>query len=335
MVTVGRSSSFVASAQHPSLQSSSAKPRHAPSPSDRLRILHVVQGYSPAVGGSERVMQRLSEELVAGWGDQLTIFTTDCRNAEAFPRPSLPHLRHGWETSGGVDIRRFRVLRNFGPLLAPVQDAAFRLGLPFNDHLRTWYAGPIIPGLARSIRRQPADVVAATSFPLRHMYQALRGAHGGGRPCVLIGGLHPDDRWGYDRPMIHRAIRRADLYVAYTQLEARHVIEHGAPADRVEVIGVGVDPDQFASADAGPASSASATRRSSASSASSASTRASSISSPRCRSCGAAAPRHGSSLPVRVRCSRATSNGCSSRSRPSRATRSCCASTSARRTSGT
>jgi glycosyltransferase involved in cell wall biosynthesis len=217
-----------------------------------LRILHVVQGYTPAVGGSERVIQRLSEELVAGHRDRITVFTTNCRNAEAFPRPSLPSLALGWETVRGVDVRRFRVVRNLGPLLGPLQSAAFRLGVPFNDHLRTWYAGPIIPGLARAVRRYDADIIAATSFPLRHMYQALRGAHASGRPCVLIGGIHPDDRWGYDRPMINRAAARADLYVAYTKLEARHVIEHGASADRVEVIGVGVDPGEFASVDPEP-----------------------------------------------------------------------------------
>ena len=233
------------------LDESTGSPPDGPivEPARPLRILHVVQGYAPAVGGSERVMQRLSEELVAGWGDRVTIFTTDCRSAEAFPRPSFPRLARGWETLHGVEIRRFGVLRNLGPWLAPVQRAAFRVGLPFNDHLRTLYAGPIIPGLARDVRRFEADLVAATSFPLRHMYQALRGAHGAGRPCVLIGGLHPDDRWGYDRPMIHRAIRRADLYVAYTHFEARHVVERGAQADRVEVIGVGVDPDAFAGAD--------------------------------------------------------------------------------------
>ena len=84
-------------------------------PSRPLRILHVVQGYAPAVGGSERVMQRLSEELVAGFGDHVTIFTTDCRSAEAFPRPSFPRLARGWETLHGVEIRRFGVVRGFGP----------------------------------------------------------------------------------------------------------------------------------------------------------------------------------------------------------------------------
>lgn len=218
-----------------------------------LDVLHVVQGYAPAIGGSERVIERLSEEFVRGFGDRVTVFTTDCRSAEAFPRPSLPRLAVGTETRHGVDVRRFRVLRSLGPVLAPLQKIAFRLGLPLNDHLRTLYAGPIIPGLIGAIRQHGADVIAATSFPLRHMYQALRGARTSGRPCVLIGGLHPEDRWGYDRAMIHRAIRRADLYIAYTEFEARHVVEHGADAERVEVIGVGVDAEPFVHAGAGAA----------------------------------------------------------------------------------
>lgn len=215
-----------------------------------LRILHVVQGYAPAVGGTERVIQRLSEELVSQFGDEVTVFTSDCYSAEAFPRPAHPRLRPGREVRSGVTVRRFHVVRSLGPLLQPVQDASFRLGLPLNQYVRTWYAGPVISGLTRAVQRHPADVVVASSFPLRHMYQALRGARRAGRPCVLVGGIHPEDRWGYDRSMIHRAIRQADLYVAYTGFEAGHVIAKGADLERVEVIGLGVDPEPFAAVDA-------------------------------------------------------------------------------------
>ena len=218
-----------------------------------LRILHVVQGYTPAVGGTERVIQRLSEELVSQFGDEVTVFTTDCLSAEAFPRPARPRLTAGWENLSGVAVRRFRVFRSLGPLLAPIQDLAFRLNLPFNQFLRTWYGGPIIPGLASAIRQHSADLVVASSFPLRHMYQALHAAHASGRPCVLIGGMHPEDRWGYDRGMIHNAIRQSDLYVAYTGFEARHVISHGADIEKVEVIPLGVDPEPFVGANSADA----------------------------------------------------------------------------------
>lgn len=221
-----------------------------------LRILHVVQGYAPALGGTERVIQRLSEELVAQFGDEVTVFTSDCFSAEAFPRPAHPRLSAGYETRSGVSIRRFHVIRSLGPVLQPLQEASFRLGLPFNQYLRTWYGGPIIPGLTSAIQRHPADIIVASSFPLRHMYQALTGARRSGRPCVLVGGIHPEDRWGYDRTMIHRAIRQADLYVAYTGFEAGHVVAQGANLERVDVIGLGVDPEPFDAVDATAAKSA-------------------------------------------------------------------------------
>lgn len=214
-----------------------------------LRILHVVQGYTPAVGGTERVVQRLSEELVRGHGDAVTVFTTDAYSAEAFPRPSLPRMPAGWETRNGVRVRRFPVWRLPGALLNVVQNAAFRWDLPYNEHLRTWYGGPIILRLAAAIRRFPADVVAASSFPLLHMYDALRGAHRSGKPCVLIGGLHPDDRWGFDRSRIHRAIADCERYVAYTGFEAGRVVERGARPERVDVIGLGVDAEPFLAID--------------------------------------------------------------------------------------
>jgi hypothetical protein len=64
-----------------------------------MRILHVTQGYAPAIGGTERLMQRVSEELVARAGDTVTVFTTDCYNGEAFYTPGLPSLPAGWSAA--------------------------------------------------------------------------------------------------------------------------------------------------------------------------------------------------------------------------------------------
>ena len=118
-------------------------------------------------------------------------------------------------------------------------------GLPFNDRLRALAGGPIIPGLRKAIAPRRADVVVAASFPLLHMFDALAAARASGRPCVLIGCLHPDDQWGFERPMIYDAIREADAYIALTTYEAAHVVARGAHADRVHAIGVGVDAQRF------------------------------------------------------------------------------------------
>ena len=211
-----------------------------------MKILHVTQGYAPAIGGTELLIQRVSEELVRQFGDEVTVFTTNCYNGEGFFDPAAPRLPEGWETRNGVRVRRFPVMAGLSRAVRRVHYPLYRYNVPFNQYVRALAGGPVIRGLTRAIREAPADVIAASSFPLLHMFAALRGAEQSGRPCVLHGGLHPDDIWGFRRSMIFRAIRRVD-YIANTTFEAKYVIETGASPDRVTAIGVGVDAEQFGS----------------------------------------------------------------------------------------
>jgi glycogen synthase len=210
-----------------------------------MRVLHVTQGYFPAIGGTEVLIQRVSEELVARWSDEVTVLTTDCYNGDAFYTPELPHLPAGWSALNGVHVRRFPVRRRLSQALRRPQAIAYRLRLPFNDRLRALAGGPIVPRLREAIQSSPADVIAAASFPLLHMFDALAAARASGRPCVLIGCLHPNDDWGFQRSMIYDAIRGADAYIALTDYEASYVIARGARPDRVRAIGVGVDAERY------------------------------------------------------------------------------------------
>lgn len=210
-----------------------------------MKVLHVTQGYSPAIGGTEWLMQRVSEELVEQFGDEVTVFTTNCFSGEAFFTPRLPRLPIGWEDINGVRVRRFAVQSYISRVFRYFQGIAYFFGIPGNQYLRALAGGPIIPGLVRAIQEHRADVVAASSFPLLHMFAALKAAEESDRPCVLIGGLHPQDHWGFDRPMIYQAIQRATYYIAYTDFEAKFVIGKGVSAEKVIAVGVGVDPQPF------------------------------------------------------------------------------------------
>jgi len=210
-----------------------------------MKILHVVQGYYPAIGGTEWLIQRLSEELVRQFQDDGTVFTTDCLNGEGFFKPGAPRLKTGWEERAGVKIRRFPVQRGISGFLRKVQFLPYHLSLPGNQYLRLLASGPLIPELKKAIREHPAEIITSASFPLMHMFTAQRAALETRRPCILVGCLHPADRWGFQRPMIYRAIRKADFYVANTEFEAQYVISKGAEAGQVAVIGAGVDLDFF------------------------------------------------------------------------------------------
>jgi glycosyltransferase involved in cell wall biosynthesis len=210
-----------------------------------MRILHVTQGYTPAIGGTEWLIQCLSEELVRQFRDDVTVFTTDRFGGEAFFNPQLPKMATGWEEIHGVHVRRFPVRSRISQVARLAQSPAYHLNLPGNEWLRAMAGGPIIPGLERAIREYPADVISASSFPLLHMFAALRSARKTQRPCVLLGGLHPQDDWGFQRSMIYRTIQQATCYVAYTDFEAAYVIQRGASPDRVFTVGLGVDPEPF------------------------------------------------------------------------------------------
>jgi glycosyltransferase involved in cell wall biosynthesis len=207
-----------------------------------MKILHVVQGYTPAIGGTEHLIQRVSEELVTQFGDEVTIFTTNCYSAEAFSTPSLPRMHAGWEEINGVRLRRFPVASRISH---PFVRLSQNLRLPGSQYFRTIYNGPIIPGLRTAIQRADFDLAVTASFPLLHMFTTLHAAHRTRRPCVMIGCLHPADAWGYDRPSIYRAIQKADAYVALTAHEANYVVSRRASPEKVTVIGAGTDLSPF------------------------------------------------------------------------------------------
>ncbi len=210
-----------------------------------MKILHVTQGYWPAIGGTEILVQRISEEMHRQFGDNVTVFTTNCYSGEAFFAPHLPKMPVGEEKINGVRVRRFAVNSRISWAVRKFQGPAYRWRLPGNQWLRLWAGGPFISGLQKAIEQADYDVAGASSFPLMHMFATLKGAHRSGRPCVLHGGIHPQDQWGFDRPMIYDAICKADAYIANTQYEADYLVQHDVPAQKIIVVGAGVDPEEF------------------------------------------------------------------------------------------
>jgi glycosyltransferase involved in cell wall biosynthesis len=142
----------------------------------------------------------------------------------------------------GVTVRRHPPDPRLAPRLRTLQEQWFRFRLPGSGVARTVYDGPISAGLLRDACVVPADVIGATAFPLAHMHMAVMAGKARKRPVVLIGALHPGDRWGFDRGIIRSTIRRSSAYVAYTGFEAEHVADMGIAPARIHVIPPGVDP---------------------------------------------------------------------------------------------
>lgn len=213
-----------------------------------MRILHVVQGYTPAIGGTERAIQKISEKLVERHYDEVTVYTTNAYNCELFWRRDQPQLPVGTEHINGVTVRRFPVFNRFNRLRFLLAGGTYALHLPYNDWFRALHNGPLIPDMTGAIARSGAEVISASSFPLLHMHYALRAGRKARIPVVLFGGIHTGDHYGFERQMIYEAIRHADAYIANSTFERDYLAERGILQDKITVIGVGVDVEPFAHA---------------------------------------------------------------------------------------
>ncbi len=213
--------------------------------SGRIRLVQLVHGYPPAVGGVELSTRDLCERLVADHGFDVTVLTTNAYTVSRFADPSLPTIAiDPNEVQNGVRVLRFPVRTSLAPLLWQVQRVAYRLRLPGNDRLRTWWNGPICPGMLEAVRSLEADVVCAASFPLNHMrYPFARPEPR--PPVVLVGAVHTNDDWGYNRPYLLRLVNRSYATVAHTEHERDWLVGHGSEPERVRVIGHGVDPAEL------------------------------------------------------------------------------------------
>jgi glycosyltransferase involved in cell wall biosynthesis len=213
-----------------------------------MKVLQVVHAYPPSKGGSQFLAQQVAERLVRDYGDEVHVLTTVADDTTYFWRGGKA-LPAGIEQVNGVTVERFPVDYGGRWWRKSISSLTYRLMLPGNDYWRTLEQGPIVPGLVQKVANSRADVIFANAFPLLHMYDTLKGAQQASIPLAYLGALHLHDRWGYDRPMIYRAIAQAQAYIAHTQLERDAVIAQGADPAETSVIGGGVDLAPFAHAD--------------------------------------------------------------------------------------
>jgi len=219
-------------------------------------VAHFVQRYPPALGGSEAYFARLSRYLAAQ-GDNVTVFTSNAVDLEAFWRLRAECVLPGVTMEDGVQVRRYSLWRFPGRrfLLKPLSL------LP----LRTWQCltlpcNPISWRMLRDAARPEPRfaVVHATAFPYAWpIVCALRLARKQGIPFLLTPFLHlgdPDDRRdptrrAYTTPALMSLIHAADRVFVQTDVERDALLERGIPDSKVVLQGLGVDPSECTGGD--------------------------------------------------------------------------------------
>ncbi len=221
-----------------------------------MHVVHVVQRYPPALGGSEAYFARLSRYLVAQ-GEQVTVWTTTGLALEAFWDRRGACVEAGTSMVEGVSVRRFPLVRLPAQrwLLKPLSLLPVR---PWQC-LTQWFS-PLSPALWLAAERYdgPCDLVHATAFPYSWpLFCAWRLAHRRGVPFVLTPFVHTGDpldphdamRRGYTRPHLLALARRAQRILVQTEVERDCLLQNGFPPEKLVLQGMGIDAEQVTGGD--------------------------------------------------------------------------------------
>jgi hypothetical protein len=212
-----------------------------------LRIIHITPTYAPCVGGAERMLQAVSERLVAR-GHLVSVFAVNGATQGEVISVSGGSLAPR-ETINGVLVRRF-----------PPEDRATRLMRGLTDLPGGWRS-------ARSVLGDGVGAVRRRPGPLPFLPQLLRAevdvvttvnwvwapAYAGHlarrfRRFRLIGVpiLHIARPWA-DSTTFRPMLAQCDLVLASTTADADFMRERGAR--HTVVTGMGVDPAAYTSPD--------------------------------------------------------------------------------------
>jgi glycosyltransferase involved in cell wall biosynthesis len=212
-----------------------------------MKILHISPTYVPVLGGAELHIKALSEGLVSR-GHDVTVLTTNAGNSTDLFRGIHGGLTEA-EVINGVQVVRFdpsgRILGAWLKRWSQLPGGWRSLRIVFGeDGMEMLAAQPQLFQIIPYLLRTHADIVMAMNWhwsPAYHTYLAKQL-----RDFVFVGIplFHTAETW-CQRPIYRKMLASSSAIVANTAHEEQFARAHGAR--RVEVGGVGVYPDRFAS----------------------------------------------------------------------------------------
>ena len=208
-----------------------------------MKLLHVTHQYRPALGGAEKYITELSEEMVRH-GHQVDVFTTRAVDYQTW-RSELPH----YEQLDGVNVYRFDswprtsrkwAMMNYG--FAHYWPHEARLYEP----LIFFGSGPICPAMFwRALQQAPQyDVVHINNLHYSHAYPVYWAARRRGVPVVITPHVHAEQRVTYDVGYLRSILCGSSAILADTTEEQAFLLNRGFN-DCVTVAGVGLQLDRL------------------------------------------------------------------------------------------
>jgi glycosyltransferase involved in cell wall biosynthesis len=208
-----------------------------------MRMVHVIQRYPPAVGGSETWCREVCRYL-AQKGHRIRVLTLNINREEEFSREPFDQERTiafgRMMLDHGVWVRRYR-----RSLPIPVI-SFFVYRLLFNKLFNFYFAGPhsveMYGRMWREIRA--ADVVFLHTLPYSHNYIAFALARLLGKKTIIIPHFHPNHPH-YERKSHYWLLTSCDAVITVSDFEKRYLESRSVPTNKLFVTGNAIHPEEF------------------------------------------------------------------------------------------
>ncbi len=211
-----------------------------------MKITFCVQNYYPSYGGSQFVIQKVAERLVAEYGDEVTVLTTDA--IESPHKPNVNPIVLKSEVINGVVVKRFPFIRFHAKIFTPFIKLGKKTNLYSTDVLNIMRNGPISRSMFKAMMSLDSDVIIGTSSMYTHMLYPLLKRNS--IPFVYFGAFHFENKDKLEIPkVILKAIKRSFAYIANTDYEKSVLISQGVDERKIFSLGCGVDIELFENAD--------------------------------------------------------------------------------------
>lgn len=207
-----------------------------------MKVAFVVQRYGAAVtGGAEHLAQAVAEQLVKRRGWQVEVFTTTATDYTTW-RDSFAG---GTTEENGVTVHRYpprcrflhRLFWRFDALLCGMPSCCRR------RLERFWFIlqGPYVPALIRDLARRQAEFRRIFFFTYR-FYPTVAGVLTVTDRAVIIPCAHDEPALRFAPSLA--ALSGARALLANSEAEKRLLVRNtGVPADRIAVVGMGIEPE--------------------------------------------------------------------------------------------
>jgi glycosyltransferase involved in cell wall biosynthesis len=214
-----------------------------------MRILYVTHQYPPAIGGAEKYVADLSQEL-AGRGHAVDVFTSRSLDYRTWANELDAH-----ERVNGVNIYRFRSMRRTLFTWRVLRWSVGRYRLTRSRLYEPFIflgGGPLSPGLfAALLSRLPQyDLVHLNSLVYSHALYSYVAARWRKVPVVITPHVHIDQELTYGVGYQLRVLRGSDQVIADTDCERDFMLGLGLGPERVITAGIGLRPEEYSSRDA-------------------------------------------------------------------------------------